>query len=136
MATDEQTAAAQWADLWTVYMRENRALTARADAAEQRAEALAAEVARLRAERELAQVDACLMLAMAWRLAPMTLTGATVAEIDALRGLAQATIAADRPGDLLAAIRRVLHNEGTAVRGSAACVAAVAAGLPAEVADV
>ena len=42
MATDEQTPAAQWADLWAVYMHENRALTARA-------EGLATEVARLRA---------------------------------------------------------------------------------------
>ena len=49
MAIDEQTAAAQWADLWAIYMRENRALTARAEAAEQRAEAAEREVARLRA---------------------------------------------------------------------------------------
>lgn len=50
MAIDEQTPAGQWAELWAVYMRENRALTARAEAAEQRAEALAAEVAQARAE--------------------------------------------------------------------------------------
>lgn len=48
MATDEQSPAAQWADLWETYMRENRTLTARAEAAEQRAEAAEREVARLR----------------------------------------------------------------------------------------
>lgn len=115
---------------------------ARAEAAEQRAEGAVAEVARVRAERERARVDACLMLSLVWAIdapgliAACSANGMFTAEIDALRGLCQTTIDADRPGDLLAAIRRVLHNEGTAVRGSAACVAAVVAGRPAgEVAD-
>ena len=115
--------------------------TDRAEAAEQRAAAAEAEVVRVRAERELAQVDACLMLALVWAIDAPGIVGAcsangmSTAETDALRGLCRSTIAADRPGDLIAAIRRVLHHEGTAVRGSAACVAAVAAGLPAEVTD-
>ena len=49
MTTDEQSPAAQWASAWAVYMHENRTLTARAEAAEQRAEAAEREVARLRA---------------------------------------------------------------------------------------
>ena len=108
------------------------ALRARAEAAEQRAEAAEREVAQAQTERERARVDACLMLSLAWALdAPMLIgacfiNGAYTAEIDALRGLCETTIAADRPGDLLAAIRRVLHHEATAVRGSPACVAAVA----------
>ena len=120
----EREAVRAWNDVSTA--------TARAEAAEQRAEAAEREVAQAQTERERARVDACLMLSLAWALdAPMLIgacfiNGAYTAEIDALRGLCETTIAADRPGDLLAAIRRVLHHEATAVRGSPACVAAVA----------
>ena len=49
MTTDEQTAAGQWATLWETYMHENRALRARAEAAEQRAEGAEAALADARA---------------------------------------------------------------------------------------
>lgn len=118
------------------------AVEAWSNAGSARAEAAEREVARVQTERERARVDACLMLSLAWATdAPMligacSINGMSTAEIDALRGLCETTIAADRPGDLLAAIRRVLHHEATAVRGSAACVAAVVAGRPAgEVSD-
>lgn len=52
--SDDRTAAGQWAALWETYMHENRALRARAEAAE-------AEVERLRAELAQAQADRALM---------------------------------------------------------------------------
>ena len=51
MTTDEQSPAAQWASAWAVYMHENRTLTARAEAAEQRAEAAEMALAQAHADR-------------------------------------------------------------------------------------
>lgn len=57
--TDDQTAAAQWAALWETYMHENRALRARAEATEQRAEA--AEASRAASELRLREVGQILI---------------------------------------------------------------------------
>jgi len=111
MATDEQSPAAQWADLWAVYMRENRTLTARAEAAEQRAEALAAEVARLRA-------DALVLVGLARTAAIYDLNGPDT------EAWGEALLLADglSSADVAEVMRRVLRG--------------VAESQPAEVSDV
>lgn len=86
-------------------------------------------------ERERARFDAAILLSLAYVVDPVLVlralrdNNATTEECTALHYLSAKITRTDRPGDLINAIRRVLHYEGTAARGTPAAAAAIRAGL-------